>query len=389
MPLDDWFDAATEEEALFDLLYDELLTVHQLGSVDGAVQLAKLREGVSVDWGQINAAAAEWAENYAYDLVRELTATTRTQLQTALGAFFRTPGMTRGDMERLILQGTDGIPDLLDKRGRLISAAQRAEWIAVTETTRAYTAGEVATMEASGVDQVRPTQQPPAHVGCRCDISPFTRDDGIISWKWLTLNDGVVCGICAPMHGRDVGDIRKVDAGDNGPNKVRELTNDPSFYDSKTEKAMIFSEDGTLIAQREGSEIGIDLSGIQKNDTQGAHFVHNHPGMGLSNDTWTFTDLDIETAVDGNFSTMTAVGRHRTYTMTRPLEGWPSHEVTMAKVKRQLKLSDKYVDEFLHFRDGRAFGDSPETLNRIAKKFWRTYAEIIKAEYTEAKRRIK
>lgn len=195
-----------EEEALFELLLDELTTAAQFGGQAMAEKLGTFG-GVrlGVDWALINTAGRDWAREYVGELVRQITQTTKEQIQTAVAAFHATPGMTRGDLERLIMDGPDGVPHLTLPSGRIIPAARRAEMIAVTEVTRSYSAGSVATMQALGVAQVAPTQQPPAHVSCRCDISPFTREDGVISWRWLTLNDGLVCSICRPLHGKDVG----------------------------------------------------------------------------------------------------------------------------------------------------------------------------------------
>jgi hypothetical protein len=205
MPLDDWFDSEAEQEALYDLLYDELLTVYQLGSADGLLKLGKLRMTLSVDWEQINETAAAWAERYTFDLVKQLTDTTRDQLQTAISSFFRERGMTRGDLERMILQGPDGITDLVSK-GRVYTAAQRAEWIAVTETSRAYNAGTVEATNATGLERKQPKEQPPKHVACRCSLSPSVRDDGTLSYVWQTVADERVCESCGPLHMQDVGE---------------------------------------------------------------------------------------------------------------------------------------------------------------------------------------
>lgn len=195
-----------EERILFDLLIDELADAAQYG---GRAVIDKLRSfgglNMQVDWLQVNEAGRDWAAAYVGELVKQITQTTKEQVRNAVAAFHATPGMTRNELERLLVQGSDGIQNLILPNGRVIPANRRAEMIAVTEITRSYSAGEVASMNALDVEQVRPLEQPPAHVGCRCDISPFTREDGVISWKWLTLNDGLVCKICQPLHGKDVG----------------------------------------------------------------------------------------------------------------------------------------------------------------------------------------
>lgn len=194
-----------EERILFDLLEHELTEAAQMGGQALAEQLRRYGGvNIGVDWNVINTAGRDWIMSYGLELVKQITDTTKEQVRNAIASFHATPGMTRGQLEQLIMNGPDGIPDLVSK-GRIIPAARRAEMIAVTEVTRSYSGGEVATMQALDVEQVRPERQPPAHVGCRCDISPFTRADGVISWRWLTLNDGLVCPACYGLHGLDVG----------------------------------------------------------------------------------------------------------------------------------------------------------------------------------------
>ena len=202
----DWFDPDSEEQELYDLLYDELLTVYQVGGADGLIKLAKLREGISLNWEQVNEAAALWAEKYTYELVKQITQTTQEQLQHAVSLFFRERGMTRADLERMILEGPAGVTDLTLPSGRIIPAARRAEWISSTEVTRAYTEGELAAAQETGLARHEPTQKPPLHVACRCDLTPAVRDDDSLTWRWQTLGDDKVCQRCAPLHNVDVGD---------------------------------------------------------------------------------------------------------------------------------------------------------------------------------------
>lgn len=197
--------AEQEAAALYDVMVTDLNATAQLGAQAAIITAAKSGVKLGFDWALVNEGAATWAEQYAATLTKEVTETTLKQLQGAVSAFHNTPGMTRGELERLILQGPEGITDLTTKTGRIIPAADRAEMIAVTEVTRSYSAGEIEGIRASGLAYVEPTQEPPAHVNCRCDLSPFPREDGTMSWHWQTLNDDLVCEICAPLHGVDVG----------------------------------------------------------------------------------------------------------------------------------------------------------------------------------------
>jgi hypothetical protein len=83
---------------------------------------------------------------------------------------------------------------------------------------------------------------------------------------------------------------------------------------------------------------------------------------------------------------MTAAGKYKTYTMTRPPEGWGDLEGIMKATQKDLKYSDKYVADILKHRDGE-FGDTPEKLNRVASKFWKTFASKAGAGYSEKKRK--
>lgn len=198
----DWDDEANE---LYWLLLPELTAAARIGGQAALLDLAKRGvPALGVDWTQVNESAAQWAEGYTLGLVRDLRDTTRQQLIDSLATFQRSPGMTREALERMILEGPEGISDLKTAK-RTIPAARRAEMIAVTETTRAYSAGEVEALRATGVPMVEPKQMPPAHVNCRCALSPFPRTTGMMSWEWQTLNDSGVCPICGPLNGQDVG----------------------------------------------------------------------------------------------------------------------------------------------------------------------------------------
>jgi hypothetical protein len=123
--------------------------------------------GITFDAALVNAEAIAWAQSYSFNLVRGLTDTTRKLLQQATSTFMGTPGMTRGQLESLIEPAF---------------GAARAEMIAVTEVTRAYseaTAQQQEWLESMGIRMRR---------------------------VWLTLNDELVCPICGPFHGRQESD---------------------------------------------------------------------------------------------------------------------------------------------------------------------------------------
>jgi hypothetical protein len=79
--------------------------------------------GVQFDPAVVNSAAAEWAKDYSYELVKGITGTTQKIIAEATSAFVSTPGMTIGQLESLLEPAYGPV---------------RAQMIAVTETSRAY-----------------------------------------------------------------------------------------------------------------------------------------------------------------------------------------------------------------------------------------------------------
>jgi len=172
-----------------------------------------------------------------------------------------------------------------------------------------------------------------------------------------------------------------------GAGKVLSMTGDESFYSADTERILIFSDDGEqLYDVSSGDEHEVDTSSINAEDVVDAHMIHNHPSADLGSDTWTFSDKDIDTAADANLASTTVTGKYRTYTINRPEKGWGNHAEAMKQAQAKFKWSDKYVSDMLGYREG-VFGDSPEQMNRDARKFWRAYAEAIETTYEETKRK--
>ena len=133
--------------------------------------------GVAFDIAAIDAAAEAWARQYSYELVKGIDATTRETVSNAITAFTNTPGMTNKDILDK-LEGTFG--------------STRAQMIAVTEVTRAFSAGEQIyqnLLAEMGVETVR---------------------------EWLTSQDEKVCPICGALDGQQVGiDQNFVDSDGN------------------------------------------------------------------------------------------------------------------------------------------------------------------------------
>ena len=124
--------------------------------------------------------AARWARKYGGKLVRGVTRTTRDRVGVAVGEWLETPGSTLGDLARQLATDHAFSP-------------RRAKLIAITETTAAYSRGE---MEAARAVEA----------------------EGLFEYEktWLTNRDDIVCSICQPMDGVTVKGSRGVFTLPNG-----------------------------------------------------------------------------------------------------------------------------------------------------------------------------
>ncbi|CAK0767656.1 hypothetical protein CCP3SC1AL1_4240001 [Gammaproteobacteria bacterium] len=118
--------------------------------------------GVGVDWGLVNQAVAAWARGYTYDLVRQINGTTRKFLQGEIPAW---------------VESGDPLEALIETLKPMFGKV-RAEMIAATEVTRAFAEGNLATWRVSGVVKGK---------------------------RWYTAEDELVCPICGPLAGMEVG----------------------------------------------------------------------------------------------------------------------------------------------------------------------------------------
>lgn len=119
---------------------------------------------IGVDWTLVNKQASEWASKYGFDLVKDLSDTTRTALQAKVAAFY--------ENQLTIAQFAESLEPLF--------GPVRAEMIAVTETTRAAVRGQAAL-----VDELNKTG---------IVMEPF----------FVTSEDETVCPICSPLNGKRV-----------------------------------------------------------------------------------------------------------------------------------------------------------------------------------------
>lgn len=136
---------------------------------------------IPLDIAKANVAAWAWANQYSYELVKGITATSQQAVAQVIAQFVGTSGVTIGDVASA-LEPTFG--------------AARAQMIAVTETTRAYS-------QANRITQ------------------DMLREMGINTVRvWQTSGDDKVCDICGPLDGKDEGDWQDISGVDEPPGHV-------------------------------------------------------------------------------------------------------------------------------------------------------------------------
>lgn len=123
--------------------------------------------GIEYDVAAINTEALDWARAYTWDLVTKLTDTTRDVVQGAIEAYITQPKMTKGELKKRLAPAFGPV---------------RAELIAVTEVTRAYSQAQViyqAMLERqAGIKMAR-----------------------VWGYTWSGIDTSGECPICLPLHG--------------------------------------------------------------------------------------------------------------------------------------------------------------------------------------------
>jgi SPP1 gp7 family putative phage head morphogenesis protein len=118
--------------------------------------------GVAFDPAMINVDAANWARQYAGQLITDLMGTTRESVGEIIASFIESPGMTQGDLVKLLEKPFGEV---------------RAKMIATTETTASYS-------EATN------------------EVQRLMAEAGVQMTRiWHTRNDERVCPICGPLDG--------------------------------------------------------------------------------------------------------------------------------------------------------------------------------------------
>ena len=154
--------AATSQEDRDNRIW-ALLLLALVGAATASTMQRAAALGVELSIDAVNRAASQWASSYSFTQVRGINETTARAISDAVNAYTSNPTMTVDDVARL-LEPTFG--------------PARANMIATTEVTRAYSQAATITQEQMAAQGVQTTTQ------------------------WVTWRDDRVCPICAPLHNR-------------------------------------------------------------------------------------------------------------------------------------------------------------------------------------------
>lgn len=191
-----------------------------LSEASDAVKEYVERLGVRVNWEIWDREAEVWAKQYGYDLIQQITDSTRKQIGEAIARW---------------IAGDRGFPDLVEKIGQICPVnpfphiRDRAQVIAATEVTRVYADARVAGFKAIGLTRMR----------------------------WRTARDELVCPICAPLglandgHGM----IGSVTDGFVHPEMGNKIARPPAHVSCRCWIVEDHEELNTLLIQQEQAEL--------------------------------------------------------------------------------------------------------------------------------------
>jgi len=180
-----------EEEAYLFEAVSAVLIASYLDAVEGAIMALPPELQAFVNWDIVNTNAIRFAESYRYDWIKGITETTMKQVQEAMSGWIQS-GDPLGVLENVLSP---------------IFGSVRADMIASTEITRIFAIANAETWESTGFvsrarwntskdDRVCPicgprdgehldprdsNVLPPAHVRCRCWLTPVVDVDAVLA----------------------------------------------------------------------------------------------------------------------------------------------------------------------------------------------------------------
>lgn len=174
LPADFW---ENERRFLAAVIRQKLAGAAVLGVMDAERKLSGF--GLYFDNALAHVEAQRWARQHTDELLSQFGTTTQRGVGEILQTWMQTPGATMGDLERSLQPFLDG-------------NLARASLTAVTETTRAFAAGNDLAYQAVGIQPM--LYKPPLHTNCRCDTAvKLVKSSNTWVTVWLTNNDELVC----------------------------------------------------------------------------------------------------------------------------------------------------------------------------------------------------
>lgn len=119
--------------------------------------------GFGFDYTMSHTAARDWALQHTDEVITGMAQSTSRGVGQAVGKW---------------IDNKEPLQSLIDDIKKVYFAPERAQMVAVTETTRAYAEGNRTAYQDSGI---------------------------VVRWEWRTNNDEIVCPICGPLNGKQLG----------------------------------------------------------------------------------------------------------------------------------------------------------------------------------------
>jgi hypothetical protein len=228
--------------------------------------------------------------------------------------------------------------------------------------------------EGLGRGVYSPGDEPPypAHPNCLCALIPIHEEpeEFVARLKRWTENPE-----SEPELEKWYNDIYLEKASEKDKRLVQALREtEAQLIKRKTEKAVVFNDDGSIFFEKEGNEDSVSFSVDELQLFEDKILTHNHPrGSSFSMD-------DVHLATYWNFKGIRACGSQYRYYLNRPASGW-SREMWEKKIK---PLAEKiHNDVFRQFSELINKGKlTPEEANyRHWHEVWSRVAKEVGLDY--------
>ncbi len=212
----------------------------------------------------------------------------------------------------------------------------------------------------------------PAHPNCLCALVPIHEEpeefvERLKKWRDDPTSDQELEKWYNDIYQEKLGDSQKHLAETIKETEAKLITR-------KTEKAVVFADDGTIVFEKAGGESSVSFTPDELRLFENNILTHNHPsGSSFSMD-------DVELATFWNLKGIRACGSQHRYYLNRPASGW-SREIWKKKIK---PLAEKiHNDVFRQFSELINKGKlTPEEANyRHWHEVWSRVAKEVGLDY--------